>query len=316
MKIFLRNLLIFSLPFIVFVLFFEVYLRTIHTSYSEKINGLLKDKDTIELLILGNSHSAYGINPNRFDLYSYNMGQVTQSLYFDKRITLAHLDEFKKLKYVLIEIDFHSLCFSSQTKMRDVMSYYGYGVSYRDQIPTIVKYSKLYGYSRKLAFNFLKKDWSNKYKTIKAIDVEEGVNLEQPIHKGWFSFKEGSSDFITIESCKERANYFNDLVHKSKERDTIVSDLEDFISQLKRKHIQPILVSTPCYKPYRDLLDKKILSKNTGIINGLCKKYKVEYWNYFDLNLDKNCYFNCDHLNYKGANAFSTILNLKLNGKS
>jgi hypothetical protein len=56
------------------------------------------------------------------------MAQVTQSLYFDKRIAIKYIDDIPNLKYAIIGLDFHSFYFSSQTKMRDLMSYYGYGI--------------------------------------------------------------------------------------------------------------------------------------------------------------------------------------------
>lgn len=315
MKKFLKNLVIYSLPFLVFVLFFEIYLRQLNTSYSEKARGLIENRKKIELIIFGNSHEAYGINPNEFDVFAYNMAQVTQSLYFDKRIAIKYIDDIPNLKYAIIGLDFHSFYFSSQTKMRDLMSYYGYGIEYKDQIPFEAKLSRLNGYSRKVAMNLFTKDFSHKYDKIKAIDVEEGVDLNKTMNKGWFYFKQSKIDLLDTTNCKERATYFNNLGAKSVEKNEIISDFEDFIIQLKKRKIKPIFVTIPCYSVYTKMLDKRILIENKLIINSLCNKYKIKYFDYFNLGLSKDCYKNCDHLNYKGATIFSKMLNSRISEK-
>jgi hypothetical protein len=86
MKKFLIKIFIFLSPFIIVTLFFEVYLRVVNTHYKEKINGLYKNKAKVEVLILGNSHANYGVDPTQIRMESYNMAMVNQPLLHDYKI--------------------------------------------------------------------------------------------------------------------------------------------------------------------------------------------------------------------------------------
>ncbi|PWA04849.1 hypothetical protein [Flavobacterium psychrotolerans] len=312
MKTFLKYLMIFMVPFIICFICFEVYLRQINTDYTEKEKGLILNQKNIELIILGNSHSTYGIDPNQFDLYSYNLANVGQSLYFDKRLVMKHIDKLTNLKFVIINIDYHSLYFSSQSE-RDAWSYYGNGIEYKNGISVLSKISRIYGYTFSVSKNFLKKDRSKEYKIIKAIDVEKGVDLNKPIYKGWFSFKGTDNDQMAALKYKKRADSFNDLVLNSTEKEEILLDLEDFICQLQSKKITPILVTTPCYSPYIKMLNQKQLKANELDVVKLAKKFNLKYWNFLNLPLKETDFYNCDHLNSNGAKVFSTTLNSLVN---
>jgi hypothetical protein len=306
MKLFLSGLLLFLIPLILLIGGLEIYLSNLSTSYTLKKNGLLNNSKKIELLIVGNSHQSYDIDPNQFKLEAYNVAQVNQSLYYDKRITLKYIDQLYRLKYIIIGVDFHSLYFSSQGG-RDIWSYYEYGISYKNELPVLSKLLRIKGYSTKAIKSIIKKDWSKKYSKV-AIDVENGVNLDEPISKGWFAFAGTDESLMTPEFIKYRANQFNNMVKYSNERTEIVKDLEDFIYQLQARKITPILVTTPYYEEYKKFLDKTQLKQNEFDLNNLSKKYNIQYWNYFDLPMNRSDFYNCDHLNKCGALAFSKIL--------
>ena len=102
MKRFIKNVLKFSLLIIVVSLLFEIYLRSMPTDYERKLSGITDNYQNIELLILGNSHAFRGVDPREFDLEAYNMAAVNQSLYFDKRIALKHIDKMPNLKFILM----------------------------------------------------------------------------------------------------------------------------------------------------------------------------------------------------------------------
>ncbi len=311
MKKFIKKLLLFSVPLFILLFSAEVYLYNMKTSYSEKIDGLIQNKDKIELLVLGNSHEAYGINPNKFDCYSYNLAHVNQSLYFDKRIILKHIDRLPNLKYVLIGVDFHSLYFSDQG-IRNIWSYYAHGIDYKNDLPVSTKYSRVKGYTLGVILSFLKKKISGKYDKIGVLDLENDVNLNAPMQKGWFFYNGVNANQMNTTSYLNRANEFNTTVKKSIIQNEVQKDLEDFIIILKNKKITPILIATPCYSEFRENISKEFRLKNEIIINNITKKYNIQYWDFFELPLKKSYFYNCDHLNYQGATFFTEIINDKL----
>jgi hypothetical protein len=306
MKRLLKFAGLFLLPLILALLVFETCLRSIPTSYTEKEKGW--NNGGFEVLILGNSHAAYGINPDQFARPAFNGANVAQSLYFDKRITLKHLDGLKKLRFVLIGIDYHSLYFSSQGA-RDALSYLGHGVAYKNAMSFFEKRSYLCAYQAKMGFNFIRRKASGKYDKIRAVDVENGVDLGRPIFKGWFGYV--GTQKLDAASCSARVAGFREIVGSS-EFPTVAADLEDFIVQLKDRGITPILVSTPCYKGFNSLLDPAVLRRNALYLSELQLKYGLHYWNDARLPLPDHDFYNCDHLNRDGAAAYSKMLNARL----
>ena len=107
MKSFFKKVLLFAIPIILILLGCELFLRKMPTSYKIKNAQIVASGKAVEVLILGNSHATYGLDPRVFTHAAFNAAALNQSLYFDKRITLSHIDEMTNLKYVLVSIDFH-----------------------------------------------------------------------------------------------------------------------------------------------------------------------------------------------------------------
>ena len=306
MKLFIRRVLVFISPLVVILLLSELFLREMETGFKIKNQQLIASADSIELLILGNSHENDGLDPRQFSVYAFNLAQVGQSLYYDKRIALSHIDRLKKLKYVLIGVDFHSLYYSD-FGMVDLCVYYGYGVGGKNRMSLLSKCSYLAGYKQWMLKEFMERSLDKKYKVVKALDVESGVNFGEPFVKGFVPYTNETDLRDTL--LQERAGYFNHLVQESQERGDIIRDLEDFITALKRRNIIPILITTPCYGPFRELLDHRVQEQNKTDILAMAEKFQIAWWDYFELPLSADCFYNCDHLNGRGAAVFSGIVN-------
>jgi len=303
-------MLLFISPVVVIVLLSEIFLRNMDTTYTIKHEQLLASSRDIELLIVGNSHAAYGLDPEQFSLQAFNLAEVGQSLYFDKRITLKYIDRLNKLKYVLISVDFHSLYFSDQGN-RNSWSYYGYGVSYKNAMPVSAKYSYLIGFKAQMLVEFARRALDKKYNTVRALDVESGATLHQPFAKGFLPLKDSITD-LEVPQLNERAGFFNDMVHLSHEREEVIADLEDFIGELQKRKITPILITLPVYTDLRDRLDKKVLEQNDADIRRVSDKYHVPYWDYFSMRLSSYYFYNADHLSKRGAAYVSAIVNKRM----
>jgi hypothetical protein len=287
----------------------EVFLRFIPTSYRIKNAQLAADAPNIQLLILGNSHASYGLDPRRFSIEAFNAASVNQSLYFDKRIVLKYLGDLKNLKYVLISLDFHSLYFSDEG-MRNIWSYYGYGINYKNSLPLITRYSYLYGYKGQLALEFLKRPFEKKYAAIRSVDVDYDLDLSHSYEKGYVGKIGGP--YLSEQDDSIRATFFNDIVRTSVERNNIIADLDGLIDTLKKRHIIPILITLPNFRPFTEFLDKKVIKQNKTDILTLTGKWNIPYWDYFTMPLDSNCFYNGDHLSEKGAAIVTTEVNRRL----
>lgn len=290
-----------------------MFLWNQNSLYKEKFEGALLNKDSIEVVILGNSHANYGVDPSAFKSFTYNLANVSQSIYFDKRITLSLLPELKKLKYVFISVDYHNLYFSSQG-VRDNWSYYGNGIKYKNTNYFLANLSpSLFGYTWKVSFSLLKKRIGNKLRYgQKAVDfdVEEGVNVTIPIKRGFVSLEKTNEHEFTKEYYRTRNIYFNDIIKSSNEKEEILKDLDDFVQILLAHHVTPIIFTSPTFIEYNKFLDTSVLDGNAKDIFKLCSKYKIEYWDFMNSNVfSKDDFNNVDHLNSKGALKFGRLLN-------
>ncbi|HEV2353305.1 MAG TPA: hypothetical protein VGR89_03635 [Puia sp.] len=236
MRSFLGKCILFLVPAAIIFGLAEIFLRAVPTSYRIKDEQLNADASHIEVLILGNSHATYGLDPRVFSLDAFNIASVNQSLYFDKRIMLKYLGRLTNLKYVLVSVDYHSLYYSDEGA-RNVWSYYGYGIDYKNRISAAVRHCYLYGYEGPLALEFLKRPFENKYRRIRSVDVDYDLDLRQPYKKGYVGKIGGP--FLSKDQNRERADYFNKIVHTSREHDSILADLEGLIDTLKKKISPP-----------------------------------------------------------------------------
>jgi len=316
MKKFAIKLLFFILPFLVVLLGMDSWLRNIDSLYKEKYIGVQRAKDT-QILILGNSHANYGVNPVCFSLPAYNLASPNQSLYFDKQLVIKTLPSLPKLKYVLISIDYHSLYFSSQG-IRDAWSYYGNDIRYKKRSYTLENISPfLFGYTPGVAISMLKKQLAknSRYRNQKVLpfEVEAGVNLQDSIVNGYLGFDKVEENSFNRNTYTDRVDGFNHKIKNSTEKQEILIDLIDMLQTLKNRNIIPVFFTTPVYFEYYKMLDKGIIAQNKQDINCVCRKMQLQYFDFSDCKaFSKIDFFDSDHLNKQGAIKFSTMLNEKL----
>ena len=319
MKLFLKKILFFVLPLFAIVLIMDFYLTNMNSLYKEKVNGLSEHANEIEILILGNSHATYGVDPSSFSIFAFNIANVGQSIYFDKELTLQNLKKLTNLKYVLISLDYHSLYFSSQRGERNIWSYFGNGIKYPSDNYKKADISPfLFGYDPRVSLSLLKKNILNKWEFRDEdyfidYDVELGVSLTDTTVKGYISFSGTEQDVFNNEYYINRINGFDNLINSSTEKELVLNELGELISTLQSKGVKPIFFSTPTFREYNIFLDSSIINNNLIDSENLCKKYNIEFLDY-SINHDfiKDEFFNPDHLNKKGAARFSRILDSRL----
>lgn len=73
MSKFLIKIALFLLLPILIILVSDIYLRNKNTLYKEKFNGAIENSEHIKILVLGNSHANYGVDPRGFKKYAFNI---------------------------------------------------------------------------------------------------------------------------------------------------------------------------------------------------------------------------------------------------
>lgn len=281
------------------IVYCEIRLRDIPNSYSVKKILFEKQLDSLQVLVLGNSQPLYGIDPKYFDLKGFNLANSSQSLYYDKEITLKYLDRMPKLKIVIIPVSYFSMWSDLYTAYEDWRDAFYLIWDVKSNNPHTfdirrISYIALYGptYTQ----NLLKKNFSN-------------VEVDNPADNGRGICPPGYSFPLVDKSGKERVKVHDDMMHDDL-LDKNIKYLKEFITSLKKRNILPVLITTPVYKTYYDNMNPKKEEINEDVLNKLSKNFNIRYLNYLkDSRFDSTDYANNDHLNDKGIEKYSKILN-------
>lgn len=289
-----------------------LFFRNIVTLTDIKYRGLIEKKDSIELIVLGNSHAHNAVNPSCFaDLEVYNIAEASHDIILGAAILeQAQRQGLPNLKYVLISVDYHTL-FQHPNKYSLIRAYYSSGVklnSYNDLYYKLADISPLiFGYSEKTiarSFVFKQLEYYLRGSNNQQIADKEH-NTNNDIYNGFSTYNKTNIESFNKKAYNNRVEVFtnNDLNYKEIER------LEEVINNLIKQNIKPILFSAPTYCEYNKLLDKQQIKKTYNEINRLCSKYNIKHFSFEnDERFVIEDFYNCDHLNYIGAEKFSRIL--------
>ena len=294
MKSYLIKISIFILPVIVIAVFLEVYIRNQPNDYSYKNTYLTTHAKDIHTLILGSSHSFYGIDPQYFTKNTFNAAHVAQSLKWDYFIFDKFQAKMINLQYVIMPISYFSMFYEleggdADWRIKDYKIYYdAEGPSFKYNFEVL---------NRKFVPLFLKF-----YKSFTGED--KGINCST---KG-FGNRTELIDMNIVTSGKTAAKIHT--VENFDAFDGNVEILEKFISDCKEKNIKVLLVVPPAWETYKEHLNAEQMKKTVDACFDLSGKYEnVTFLSLFDdirFNIDD--FANADHLNDSGAEKISLIL--------
>jgi hypothetical protein len=295
MKKFLFHLLKIILPILFFFLVLEIAIRKIPNDYQLKKAYLDENATEINTLILGSSHTFYGINPEYFSKKTFNAAYVSQSLDLDYEILKEYNSELTNLKTVVIPISYFSLF---ETLESDVEKW------------RIKNYVMYYGFENNYQFtaNFetLNNDIKeNVKKTIKYYILNTSFITTSNL--GWgtnFNSKNKKQLKGEVTAKKHTAKNF-DLYQEN------LNTLHKIITLCKKNNTKIIFITTPTHESYYQNLNKIQLEKTTNTISDLVNKNSnCDYLNL--LNSEKftrKDFYDADHLNEIGAKKLSLYLN-------
>jgi len=297
MKKFIKYIFIFFIPVILTAITVEALVRYIpnrHKLQAKYLNAHAKD---IETLIIGSSHTLYGVNPEFFDESAFNGSNVSQTLDLDLEILKHYANDFTKLKSVIVRLSYTTLYeklseSDEQWRMKDYVIYHDIENDYN-----ISRNSELL---------------SVKFKTNLKRIFEYFIQDKDPLNTsdlGWGTDANSNNSKNLVKTGIKVAQK-----HTIKDQsffDENVKILDSFVAFCKNRNINVLLVTLPGYKSYTSNLNSQQLNKAINIAeqiadnNGNCS-----YYNFLESNLFKATdFFDGDHLNEKGAKKFSLLLN-------
>ena len=275
-------------------------LRQVPNPYKYKFEWMQKNAEDVEVLVLGSSHTFYGIRPEFLDGKAFNLANGSQGTKEDLFLLEYWADRYKKLQTVIYPISFTT--WFVEQELEDNIE------AYRCRYYTIYMDCNLY--PALPYYNFELADYRTaKEKTTKLFSSEKDLGYDE---YGWGT---------TYKLSKKKMNMWNDGTeaeaavrrHTAKTWDHIdrnYARMKKLANFCKKRNIQLILVTTPCWHSYYDHLDQKQLAKMYELTNRYVEESGAIYLDYLkDPRFEADDFFDSNHLSDIGAIKFTKILN-------
>jgi len=299
MKGFYKKLVMFLVPVLLVWLSSEVFYRSVENNYTFKTERIASEYEEIETLVLGNSHAFFGINPDYISSRTFNLANVSQSLYFDQLLLERHIDSLPKLKTVVLNISYFSLSLADDSG-EDKWRKYFYQQQMKVDVPSISVFDpRQYSLALSRRFNptvGLFREYFDNGTVVSSYNNGYGMQDSTNIVK----------DKVAISKIIAKKHEDNSL-----DFEVNTARLKQMISLCNKREVEVILIQMPVYKTYFDLLNSEKKEKISQTLSRLeANNPNVRYYNFSQnpIFVDRDLR-DADHLTNAGAVKFSKLLN-------
>lgn len=307
MKRFIIKTIYLSLPILVSAIVMEILLRNIPNDYSFKKKYLDKHSDEIETLILGSSHSFYGLNPEFFSSKAFNASHISQSIDYDLEILNKYQSNLNSLKTVVLPISYFTLykkleAGAESWRIKNYIIYY--------EIPSsksLIDNSEVFG-----------NQFSVNFKRLDSYHIKGQSNVTCT-ELGWGTEYQSEKSQDLAQSGKEAAlRHVRDDINNDKYKtifDDNVAILISIVEWCKVRNIKLILLTTPTFETYRQHLNIEQINSTISTTQKIASKFdNCIYLNLLDdTNFTAKDFYDADHLSEIGAKKLSILISDKLN---
>lgn len=274
------------------IYFYSNFKISVIEGFDYRIRKLLCKND-IEMIITGSSYAEVGIKAEKLNKNAVNFAFSSQDLYYDYEVAnylLRYNNVKNSVRYAIIGVSYY--CFDY------------------DMSQSIAKY-RIHRYKGYM------QDFHNN-------NDENGINIA----KVFYEKSSGMKEYYELNKWKEKTivKYKNEeqdyIAKKNSTMDYDLTRKENidifykYLSLLKSKDIKPIIVICPTSKYYYQYFnDCHQKNKFYKILNSFKKDFDFQVIDYFNSNLfEDNDFWDYGHLNGKGAEKFTEILNSEIKG--
>lgn len=297
MKGFLKYIVLFSSPLLALLVAMEILLQSIPNNYQLKSDFIESHSEEIETLILGNSHTYYGLNPEWMDGHAFNMSNVSQSLDIDLAILHHYLPKMKQLNTVVMRLSYDSM-FEILSETDEHWRYKDYNLN--TEIP--LEYAPKH-HSEVLSISF-KENLKRLYKYY--VKREPSVTCNA---LGWGTDAHSSQTKDLYKTGPIVAK--RHTAHSTQLLTANLQTLNDIATLCKTYNVNLYLITPPAYESYVSNLDNQQLEATINAGMQVAKNNdNVYYYNFLEnWRFDTEHFFDADHLNERGAKIFSKMIN-------
>lgn len=300
MKRFFIYLLAVLIPIAIALGIGEWCVRSVENTYSFKRKIMLLNHEKTETLVLGASHTYFGIKPDLLDGNAISLAFVSQQPKYDE--FLLKQVEYPCLKNVILGISY-STFFNDRLENKDVWymaMYYKIYMHYPEHSDFSYynyEFFDMDNYRKKLGHFFRGED---------VVDCDlygwgRSYSLEKKNMKKW------NDEDCGVATEEDQRGKWPEAERFAQGHLATVTRIADFCAQ---KGARLILVTTPCHDKYTRLLKQHQLRRMHELISDIMKTHDVTYLDYlYDKRFGDDDFFDVDHLSDVGAVKFTKLLN-------
>lgn len=303
MKSFAPKIILFFLPLIIAYTFLDARLAQIPNYFSEKKQFIESQLTTIEVLTMGSSQGN-SINPQFIDKKTFNLSNDSRDLYYDMRLIEKYIERMPKLQLVIIPISYFSLAYRIDHSHSSWRTFF-YKLIWEipPQTDNIIlkdgfySYIPAYGWSE--VQNYLQNGFTSKMG-------------EKMVPNGWREtpnniLEESPEKELQVSQSKIKPD--EGIINRLEIAGNIIW-LQKIINLCHSRNVKVVFITTPVHHYYYDYIDSVTYLPMQNEIAQLVKNNGVKYLNYFkDGRFSAADFYNRDHLNNRGCEKFTKILN-------
>lgn len=288
-KFIIRSLFLFVIPILVICISFELAFRNIPNTHKYKKEYMDKNSNSIEVLILGNSHAFDGINPKCIQYKTFNLAYHSQEFIFDELLVEKYIKQMKNLKCIVFTMSYFTLF------EKDIHEWRANKYRIYCDIDNGVKIGHKFECLKKENFRFLI-DYYLKGKDLIICD-SLGVANSYEKYPNYDWEKNGKS------AAQRHTLYKGDITNLY---------ILNKINEITKKYdIQTIFITYPGWSSYYKNFNPTQWELTQKTMEYYTSQNKdLHYYNFIsDSTFTKEDFMNVDHLNSKGAIKMSKKLN-------
>lgn len=297
MNKFLRKIALFSAIVLLLFCCLEFVGRRLPNVYSKKNQYVASQAPGISTLILGTSHTYYGLNPAELGDSVFNLANTSQPALYDLALLEKWVPEMPNLKRVIIPISYTSF---AEPDLEDTDEWQR-AVQYK-------VYMHLPLHSDYSIYNLAFTDYNALFGRLRNLVLGDKQGNDCDSLGFGLGYEKGTEAPDWQEGGESRAQSHTFPYDKGVNEHKLQT-YEDLIEYLKKRNIECILISTPTWPTYRAHLDQRQLRDMQEKTAYLVDKYGLRYYNYSASEaFDAGDFHDVDHLNDIGASKLSRLL--------
>jgi hypothetical protein len=296
MKRFIIKTLIIFLFALVIAIVIEFVVRGVPNPYRYKISLIEKQKEDVQLLILGSSTAYNGINPSFFDKKALNMSLGGQGIMIDAFLVNRYLHQMPNLEAIILPIGYGTLFLPDVFGFPDGLMSYRVYYKYDPNCFSFDSYEFFHRHSVRVKLERMLRGDIPQFADSLGFHGENFIGI---------NFKGEGFDFYL-----EAENAINGMTTKDHNLiDKNIKALHQIAELSEKANVKLVIVSIPFHKSFRDLDSPTQWSFIDSVIDSVIKQYDNSlYLNYYSTAIPDTCYANPSHLNIYGAELFSKML--------